>query len=120
MLTMMWMSSREVHKSEGMRHHRTPTRRVYRVLLWSHESNHAPLSDKNNVKGILVVHECRRLFFIRLHTFIFVIGTSASATRDRRLGSNWRQCNEDVAIAKSSSSRLSRVNKKGSVPVKEI
>lgn len=44
------------------------------------------------------------------------MGASVSATRDLRLGSSWRQCSEDVASAKSNSNRLSKENKKGSVP----
>jgi len=53
----------------------------------------------------------------KIITFIFEVGTSASATRARKLGSNCRQLREEVAIARSSSIRSNKENKKGSAPV---
>jgi len=80
-LTMMWMSSRAADKSEDMERQGRQTGRMYRVLFGSHESNHAPFGDKNNVEGILIARECRSSGF-RSH----VPSSSLWAPARRRLG----------------------------------
>lgn len=85
MLTMMWMSSREAGKSEGMRHQGTQTRGVYRVLFWPHKSNHAPLGDKNNVEGILMLMSAEALVFVPTYLHLRYrhqrVGNSGPQTR---------------------------------------
>ena len=61
-------------------------------------------------------HLYRQCFFVP--AFIFVIGTSASATRARRPGSSCRQCSDDIAMARSDSNLPNREKRKGSAPFK--
>jgi len=49
-------------------------------------------------------------------TFILEVGTSASAARFLRFGSNLRQCSDEVFMARSNSSRFSKEVKKLSAP----
>lgn len=48
-------------KPKGISHQMEQTCRVNRMLLWTHESNDASLSDQNDVKGILIAYERRVL-----------------------------------------------------------
>lgn len=53
-------------------------------------------------------------------TFIFEGGTSVSAALFRKFGSSFRQCSDEVLIARSNSKRCSKESRKLSAPVTKI
>lgn len=113
----MWMSDpMGVRASHLLQIGRTC--RVYRVLPRSDQSHDFTLRQKYNIQYVLEDNVISRRYVISgILTLILEVGRSASAARFLSFGSSFRQCNEEVLMARSNSSRSNKDVKKPSVPM---
>lgn len=89
------------------------------MLSRSYESDDTTPSDKHNIKNVLreaLINQLQRIRKSLKPTFIFDVGTRASAALLRKFASNLRQCSDDVLKARSNSNRSSNEVMKDSVP----
>lgn len=92
------------------------------MFFRSDESDHPTSCDQNYIEHILLhisANESQKKKYDVPQTFIFDVGTSASAARLRKFASNLRQSNDDVLIAISNSKRPISEVRKVSAPMRE-
>jgi hypothetical protein len=90
------------------------------MLFGSNKSNYSTPCNKNNIQDILKTCQIAECAITILRTFIFVTGTRVSATRDRKFGSIFRHCNDDMVIVGSHSRLCKSEWRKGSAPEKQF
>jgi hypothetical protein len=91
---------------------------MYRVLPRSDQGHDFALRQKYNIQYVLQDDVISKKHVISdIPTLILEVGRSASAARFLSFGSNFRQCSEEVLMARSNSSRSNKDVKKPSVPV---